>query len=68
MAIFFFFVTLEIKREFLQGELSNKKQAMLPIIAAVGGMIVPASIYIFINFGDKVTMNGCSLNFVISSP
>ena len=36
MAIFFFFVTLEIKREFLQGELSNIKQAMLPIIAAVG--------------------------------
>ena len=61
MAIFFFFVTLEIKREFLQGELSNKKQAMLPIIAAVGGMIVPASIYIFINFGDKVTMNGWAI-------
>ena len=42
MAIFFFVVTLEIKREFLQGELSNKKQAILPIIAAVGGMLVPA--------------------------
>ena len=42
MAIFFFFVTLEIKREFIQGELSNIKQALLPIIAAVGGMIVPA--------------------------
>ena len=37
MAIFFFFVTLEIKREFIQGELSNIKQALLPIIAAVGG-------------------------------
>ena len=37
MAIFFFFVSLEIKREFLQGELSNIKQALLPIIAAVGG-------------------------------
>ena len=49
MAIFFFFVTLEIKREFIQGELSNKKQAMLPIIAAVGGMLVPALIYIYIN-------------------
>ena len=42
MAIFFFFVTLEIKREFIQGELSNLKKAMLPIIAAVGGMVVPA--------------------------
>ena len=38
MAIFFFFVTLEIKREFLQGELSSLKQAMLPIIGAVGGV------------------------------
>ena len=38
MAIFFFFVSLEIKREFLQGELSNPKQALLPIIGAVGGM------------------------------
>ena len=40
MAIFFF-VTLEIKREFIQGELSNIKQAMLPIIAAIGGMVIP---------------------------
>ena len=40
MAIFFFFVTLEIKREFIQGELSNLKKAMLPIIAAVGGMLL----------------------------
>ena len=46
MAIFFFFVTLEIKREFIQGELSNPKQALLPIIGAVGGMVVPALIYI----------------------
>ena len=47
MAIFFFFVTLEIKREFLQGELSNIKQALLPIIAAVGGMLSPCSILCF---------------------
>ena len=52
MAIFFFFVTLEIKREFLQGELSNFKQALLPIVAAVGGMVVPALIYVFVNLGD----------------
>ena len=61
MAIFFFFVTLEIKREFLQGELSNIKQALLPIIAAVGGMLVPALFYIFINFGDSETLNGWAI-------
>jgi len=61
MAIFFFFVTLEIKREFLQGELSNTKQALLPIIAAVGGMLVPALIYIFINFDNSVTLNGWAI-------
>jgi len=61
MAIFFFFVTLEIKREFLQGELSNIKQAMLPIIAAVGGMLVPALFYVFINWGNSETMNGWAI-------
>jgi len=61
MAIFFFFVTLEIKREFLQGELSNIKQALLPIIAAVGGMLVPALIYVFINLGDSETLTGWAI-------
>ena len=61
MAIFFFFVTLEIKREFLQGELSNIKQALLPIIAAVGGMVVPALVYIYINFGNSDTLNGWAI-------
>lgn len=61
MAIFFFFVTLEIKREFLQGELSNIKQALLPIIGAVGGMLVPALIYVFINFNDSETLNGWAI-------
>ncbi len=61
MAIFFFFVTLEIKREFLQGELSNLKQALLPIIAAVGGMLVPALMYVFINFGNIETLNGWAI-------
>ena len=61
MAIFFFFVTLEIKREFLQGELSNFKQALLPIVAAVGGMVVPALIYVFVNLGDPETMNGWAI-------
>tara|TARA_B100001121_G_scaffold310033_1_gene339142 strand:+ start:535 stop:1707 length:1173 start_codon:yes stop_codon:yes gene_type:complete len=61
MAVFFFFVTLEIKREFIQGELSNIKQALLPIIAAVGGMVVPALIYVYINFGDAKTLNGWAI-------
>ena len=61
MAIFFFFVTLEIKREFIQGELSNLKQAMLPIIAAVGGMFIPALFYVVINFGNSETMNGWAI-------
>jgi len=61
MAIFFFFVTLEIKREFLQGELSNRKQAVLPIIAAVGGMLVPALLYVFINYGNSDTLNGWAI-------
>ena len=61
MAIFFFFVTLEIKREFLQGELSNLKQALLPIIAAIGGMVIPALFYIFINYGNEETINGWAI-------
>ena len=61
MAIFFFFVTLEIKREFLQGELSSKIQALLPIIAAIGGMLVPALFYIYINFQTPETLNGWAI-------
>ena len=61
MAIFFFFVTLEIKREFIQGELSNIKKALLPIIAAAGGMFVPALFYIIINYGNAETLNGWAI-------
>jgi len=61
MAIFFFVVTLEIKREFIHGELSKPKQALLPIVGAVGGMLVPALIYIFINFGNGYTLNGWAI-------
>ena len=61
MAIFFFFVTLEIKREFIEGELSNFKQAMLPIMGAIGGMVVPALVYIFINYGDTETLRGWAI-------
>ena len=61
MAVFFFFVTLEIKREFIQGELSNIKKALLPIIGAVGGMVVPALVYVSINFGNTETLNGWAI-------
>jgi Na+:H+ antiporter, NhaA family len=61
MAIFFFFVTLEIKREFIQGELSNIKQALLPIIGAIGGMLVPALFFVFINWGNTETIIGWAI-------
>jgi NhaA family Na+:H+ antiporter len=61
MAIFFFLVSLEIKREFVQGELSNPKQALLPIIGAIGGMLVPALFYVFININDPETLKGWAI-------
>ena len=61
MAIFFFFVSLEIKREFIQGELSNPKQAMLPIIGAVGGMAIPALFYVVVNYSNSATLNGWAI-------
>ena len=61
MAVFFFVVTLEIKREFIKGELSKPKQALLPIIGAVGGMAVPALIYIIINFETGYTLKGWAI-------
>ena len=53
MAIFFFMIGLEIKREVLVGELSNIKVAILPILAAIGGMVFPALIYLAINQGTE---------------
>ena len=61
MAIFFFVVSLEIKREFINGELSKPKQALLPIIGAFGGMFVPALIYVAINFKNPETLNGWAI-------
>ena len=61
MCIFFFIVTLEIKREFIHGELSSPKQASLPIIAAIGGMAVPAIIYVIINFETGNTLRGWAI-------
>lgn len=53
MALFFFVVGLEIKREFMVGELSTRSHAVLPLAAAIGGMLVPASIYAIINIGGE---------------
>ena len=61
MAVFFFVVTLEIKREFIHGELSKPKQALLPIIGAVGGMAVPALIYVIINLDTGYTLRGWAI-------
>jgi len=61
MAIFFFVVTLEIKREFIHGELSKPKKALLPIIGAVGGMGIPALIYVIINFETGYTLKGWAI-------
>lgn len=53
MAIFFFIIGLEIKREITVGELSSLKVAMLPILAAIGGMVFPAAIYLSMNYGTE---------------
>lgn len=61
MAVFFFLIGLEIKREVLAGELSEPSRVVLPTIAAVGGMAVPAAIYSFINWGDPIAMKGWAI-------
>lgn len=61
MAIFFFLIGLEIKRELVVGELSTAKQASLPAIAALGGMLVPALIFTAINWGDPVALRGWAI-------
>jgi len=60
MAIFFLYIGLELEREIYQGELSNLKKASLPILAAVGGMIVPALIFLFFNHGTP-TQSGAGI-------
>ena len=61
MAVFFFVVGLEIKREVLAGELASLKQASLPAVAAIGGMIVPALIYVALNHADPVALRGWAI-------
>src|ERR1700748_545039 len=57
MAIFFFFVGLEIKHEMLYGHLSSIKQASVPVLAAIGGALIPAAIYLILNTGTP-TLKG----------
>jgi NhaA family Na+:H+ antiporter len=61
MAVFFFLVGLEIKREFVSGELAQRSQAVLPMVAALGGMAAPALIYAAINAGDPVSLHGWAI-------
>jgi NhaA family Na+:H+ antiporter len=61
MAVFFFLVGLEIKREVLVGELASLKQASLPAVAALGGMAVPALIYVALNHADPVALRGWAI-------
>lgn len=58
MALFFFTIGLEIKREVIAGELSTLKKASWPIAAAIGGMLIPAGIYIFLHFNHPEFING----------
>lgn len=61
MAVFFLLVGLEIKREFVAGELSSRSQAVLPAVAALGGMVAPALIYAAINHADPLALRGWAI-------
>ncbi|SEL20614.1 sodium/proton antiporter, NhaA family (TC 2.A.33.1.1) [Roseateles sp. YR242] len=61
MAVFFFLVGLEIKREFVSGELAQRSQAVLPAVAALGGMAVPALIYAAFNWHNSVNLHGWAI-------
>ncbi len=61
MALFFFLVGLEIKRELLEGNLSSWRQAVLPVLAAIGGMLVPALVFVAINIDDPQALRGWAI-------
>ena len=61
MAVFFFLIGLEIKREILEGELSSLSQIVLPGMGAIGGMVVPAAIYAWFNWGDPIALDGWAI-------
>ena len=61
MALFFFTIGLELKREILEGELSDFSKVALPLSAAIGGMVVPAAIYAALNWGDAAAIQGWAI-------
>ena len=61
MAVFFFLVGLEVKRELLEGELSRPSNVLLPALGAVGGIVAPVGLYVLFNYGDSVGMNGWAI-------
>ncbi|MCE2597030.1 Na+/H+ antiporter NhaA [Motilimonas cestriensis] len=61
MAIFFLLIGLEVKRELVEGDLSTREKAMLPAIAAIGGMVVPAAVFLLFNFSDPVASSGWAI-------
>lgn len=61
MAIFFFLIGLELKREMLEGKLKNPRDVILPGMAAVGGMIMPALVFVMLNWGNPLTMSGWAI-------
>lgn len=61
MALFFFLVGLEIKREVMEGELATFSQIILPGMGALGGMLVPAAIYVWLNWQDQVALDGWAI-------
>lgn len=61
MAVFFFLIGLEIKREIVEGELSSFSQVVLPGMGALGGMVLPAALYAWLNRGDSVALDGWAI-------
>ena len=61
MAVFFFVIGLELKREFVEGELSDPQKIVLPALGAIGGMAVPAAIYMLVNKGDPLATSGWAI-------
>jgi len=61
MAVFFFLIGLELKREIVEGDLSSPAQIALPAVGALGGMLVPAAIYAWLNWTDSTAMDGWAI-------